>query len=51
MFDRIKKVLDIRNVVSIFVVPFFVAPVTVVVVLLLGYDIVIKFTNNVFFQK
>ena len=50
-FDRIKKIMSIKKVLSIFVVPFFVASITVVVILLLAYDMGIKFANNMFFQK
>jgi uncharacterized membrane protein len=50
-FDRIKKILSIKKILNIFVVPFFVASITAVVVLLLAYDMGIKFANNMFVQK
>jgi hypothetical protein len=51
MFDRIKKILSVKNILSFFVVPLFVVPITAVVVLLMAYNMWIKFANNVFFQK
>ncbi len=51
MFDRIKKMLSVKKILSVFVVPFFVVLVTAVVVILLAYDRGIKFAKNIFFQK
>jgi uncharacterized membrane protein len=51
IFDRIKKILTAKKMLSIFVVPFFVASITAVVVLSLAYNMGIKFANNIFFQK
>jgi|GEM_PF-1671596 len=51
MFDRIKKILSIKKILCVFVVPFFVVSVTAVVVLLLAYDGGIKFAKNIFFHK
>jgi hypothetical protein len=47
MFDRIKKILSVKKLLSVFVVPFFVVSVTAVVVLLLAYNMGIKFANNI----
>ena len=51
IFDRIKKILSIKNILNIFVVPFFVASITAVVVISLAYNMGIKFANSIFFQK
>lgn len=51
MYDRIKKILSVKKIVSFFVVPFFVASITAVVVLALAYNMGMKFANNIFFQK
>jgi len=51
MYDRIIKTLSIKKILSVFVVPFFVAPITAVVVLSLSYYAGIKFIKNIFFKK
>lgn len=51
MYDRIKKILSLKMILNIFVVPFFVASITFVVVLSLAYNMGIKFAKNIFFQK
>lgn len=50
MFDKIKKMLSVKKILSVFVVPFFVVLVTAVVVLLFAYNMGIKFAKNIFFQ-
>ncbi len=45
MFDRIKKIL------SVFVAPFFVVSIAAVAVIILAYNMVLIFANNIFFQK
>lgn len=47
MFDRIKKMLSVKKILSVFVVPFFVVSVTAVVVLLLAYNRGIIFAKNI----
>jgi hypothetical protein len=51
MYDRIKKILSVKMILNVFVVPFFVVSITAVVVLSLAYNMGIKFANNIFFQK
>jgi hypothetical protein len=51
MFDRIKKILSVKKILTVFVVPFFVVSITAVVVLLMAYNTGVKFANNMFFQK
>jgi len=51
MVDRIKKMLSVKKILSVFVVPFFVVSVTAVVVLLLAYNGGLKFAKNVLFHK
>jgi hypothetical protein len=47
MFDRIKKMLSVKKILSVFVVPFFVVSATAVVVLLLAYNRGIIFAKNI----
>lgn len=51
IFDRIKKTLTAKKMLSIFVVPFFVASITAIVVISLAYNMGMKFASNLFFQK
>jgi hypothetical protein len=51
MFDRIKKTLSVKKILTVFVVPFFVVSITTVVVILMAYNMGIKFANNILFPK
>jgi hypothetical protein len=48
---KTSKLLSIKKILNVFVVPFFVVSITVVVVLSLACNMGIKFVNNIFVQK